>query len=277
MINLAKKTKRKLMQLYVNVTELPMREIEKKVARKIEIQNREIPAVVYQTWINNLFGKTHAANIRKFRDLNPDMEFNLFDTQDLDSYMKKSWGEHPIYTIYKNAKFGPMKADIFRYCILYERGGYYFDIKGCCSIPISEICPATHDGLIAYESCDCSLPPDAECLSKINETTKYVVQWAMGFSKGHKVLEKMIESICLDYPFYKGRVFSDPKLAILAFTATGKFTRVVREEIGMGSHTNIYQAGIDFHGHGVYSMKGAEVRFISSPAYTNYKNSVIVS
>ena len=43
--------------------------------------------------------------------------------------MKKSWGHRKIYEIYNNSEFQASKAYIWRYCILYEKRGYYFDIK----------------------------------------------------------------------------------------------------------------------------------------------------
>jgi hypothetical protein len=38
-----------------------------------------IPPIVYQTWENNLFGKTHYKQILKFRKNNHDLTFLLFD------------------------------------------------------------------------------------------------------------------------------------------------------------------------------------------------------
>jgi len=271
-----KKIKKRIKEIYINATEFPLQPVQKKVLPKRQLPERAIPSVVYQTWKSNFFGKTHAQGIAHFRELNPDMEFNLFDDKDVDDYMEESYGKHPIYQIYKKAKFGPMKADIFRYCILYEKGGYYFDIKGYIAKPILEICPANYRGLISFESNDCSIPPDGKALFKVQHTTKLVLQWGIGFAKGHRVLERMIDSMCENYSFYKDRVFEDPKLAILSYTGPGKFTQIVREEIGHNETCDIYQSGIDFEGHGVYSMRGAEVRFLTSPSYANLKKAKIV-
>ena len=46
--------------------------------------------------------------------------------------MEKNWGKQNISKIFFKFINGPLKSDIFRYCILYDQGGYYFDIsKGC--------------------------------------------------------------------------------------------------------------------------------------------------
>ena len=272
-----KKLKKSLRRIQIQLTEMPLQEIEKNTPAILPLAGRLIPNVVYQTWINNLFGKTHSQGIQNFRALNPEMEFNLYDSYDLDFYMQNSYGAHPIYQVYKNTKFGPMKADIFRYCILYEKGGYYFDIKAAINKPIVELCPSNVDGIIAFEGCDCALPPNNDCLEKIQHTTKYVVQWGMGFISGHPILGRMIEEICKNYTFYQNKVFDNPKLAILSYTATGKFTQVVREEIGRNHSIKVFQAGIDFNGHGIYAMKGSGIRYLTAAPYTNYSNTIIIS
>ena len=50
-------------------------------------------------------------------------DVDIFENSERDKYMKKSWGDRKIYQIYKNSVFESSKADIWRYCILYEKGG----------------------------------------------------------------------------------------------------------------------------------------------------------
>lgn len=276
-IKLIKKIKKNIHNLFIKHNEFPLTQIEKIQFAQVDVRKSIIPNIVYQTWVDNKFGKTHAKGIKKFRKTNPDMEFYLYDESDLENYMLKVYGTHPIYEVFRNSKFGPMRADIFRYCILYEKGGFYFDIKGCLSRPISEMCPSSVDGYISYENCDCSLPPEDHLLETIKYPTKYIVQWGMGFSKEHPILKRMIDSICITYPYYKGKLFENPKLAILSYTGTGKFTKIVRDEIGKNPNINVFQCGIDFDGCGDYSMSGASVRYFTAPAYTNFKSTIIVA
>ena len=57
----------------------------------------------------------------------------------MEDYMEKNWGKQKIYQIFKNSLIGPLKSDIFRYCILYDQGGYYFDISRACKIPLTKL------------------------------------------------------------------------------------------------------------------------------------------
>lgn len=235
-----------------------------------------IPRKVYQTWETRFIGKTHYKQIKEFQDINPDFDFILFDKKNRDLYMQDYWGSHLISEIYNNAQFGPMKADIFRYCILYERGGVYFDISKGCSVPLKTLLAANLDGLLSFESGQSSYLPSLECMKSIQHPEKLCLQWGMGFKKGHIILEKMISNICDYYPFYKGRVFESPKSAILQFTGPGMFTKSVRDVASLNGLGNINQAGIDFNGHGIFEMKGAWARYSQVPPYEQSKSRVIV-
>ena len=57
--------------------EYPLQRLEDQIS---ELQDKYlIPPIVYQTWENNLFGKTHFKQILKFRKINHDLTFLLFD------------------------------------------------------------------------------------------------------------------------------------------------------------------------------------------------------
>ena len=93
--------------------EFPMVQLYDRTASKVW-HNPLIPPVVYQTWRDNLFGRTHHAEIERFRNLNGDLSFNLFNDKQADLYMEEYWGNHAIGEIYKQGKYGPLKSDIFR-------------------------------------------------------------------------------------------------------------------------------------------------------------------
>jgi mannosyltransferase OCH1-like enzyme len=256
------------------IGEKPMQTLsDRKAITQTHLQN--IPPVVYQTWEVNYFGKTHFTEIQKFRALNPDLQFQFFAKERLENYMEEAWGKHPIYPIFKGAQFGPMLADIFRYCILFERGGFYFDISKGCAVSITSLCSASATGLISYEAHDCVVIPKSNAMRRMLHPEKYVLQWGMGFAKEHTFLRLLLENICEYYPFFKGKSFAVPKHAILSLTGPGMFTKTLREYLETNEDADLVQAGIDFNGHGIYSLKGSEVRYDTIVSYTASKNSVI--
>ena len=256
-------------------TELPMVELIDSKATQ-PFFNALIAPVLYQTWEDHFFGKTHFKEIERFRALNPDLDFRLFDKSDREAYMREFWGEHPIYPIFTQSQLGPMKADIFRYCILFERGGFYFDISKGCSIPLSSFLQQSSSALISFESHDCVIPPDPILEHRLECSEKQVLQWGMGFTKGHPILQGMIDNICTHYPLFKGKAFESPKSAILRFTGPGMFTKSVREYFENQEDDSVAQAGVDFNGAGIFELQGSWARHSKVPSYINSYHQPIV-
>lgn len=255
--------------------ELPMQQLSDSAAIQ-KFENQLIAPVVYQTWEDRYFGKTHLKEIKGFRALNPDLDFKLFDKAQREAYMREYWGEHPIFSIYMHSQFGPMKADIFRYCLLFERGGFYFDISKGCSIALGTLLKKDSTALITVESHDCFIPPNPILANRLQHAEKQVLQWGMGFAKGHPILLRMIDNICLHYPLFKNIIFANPKNAIVRFTGPGMFTKSVREYFEAQVDDSVVQAGIDFNGMGIFALEGSWARYSRVPFYGESKHQPIV-
>jgi mannosyltransferase OCH1-like enzyme len=255
--------------------ELPLRECGDRPALS-QKPNQRIPSIVYQTWEDNLFGKSHLEEIHRFRDLNPEFDFVLLNRIQREDYLKQQWGNHPIYSIYQKSLFGPMKADIFRYCLLADRGGFYFDISKGCSVPLRQLYQKTTEALITFEPHENPSLVNSPALQHLQHPTKLVLQWGFGFAPQNPILEKMIENICRHYPLYQGKVFASPKNAIRELTGPLMFTKTVHEVLAQGPLPHLEQCGIDFNNFGIFALKGSKVRYMTAPAYTKAKNCPIV-
>jgi mannosyltransferase OCH1-like enzyme len=236
-----------------------------------------IPKIVYQTWENKLVGKNHFKSMQDFININQDLSFFYFDREERASYIKEYWSHHPIQEIYERAKFGQIQADIFRYCILAERGGYYFDISKSCKKPLSELHSPTDSCFISYEENVCEILPELDIVDYFTHPDKYILQWGLGFAPNHPFLLKTIENISKYYPLFKNKIFPYPKAAIISFTGPGMLTKSIRECIRHGYKDSISQVGIDFDGAGIFAMPGSHARYLAHPDYANKKNELIVS
>jgi len=270
-----KSIENKITYFIKKITEFPLIKINDQIVQNKTI--KKIPNNLYQTWENNLFGKTHYKEMIKFRSINKDLNFYLFDRNKRDDYMKKNWGDHKISENYDKSKFGQIKADIFRYCILYEYGGYYFDISKGCKVSITSLHNHDTEALISYEPIECVIPPDRIIFNKLKYPLNNFLQWGFGFKKNHPILLSMIDNITQDYKNYKNISFEKPKSAILAFSGTGQFTKVVREYILKKGVENIEQANIYFNGNGIFSMRGSRVRHLLVKEYADVRNQPIIS
>ena len=253
-----------------SITEYPLVEINDYISQKpIE---QKINPIVHQTWIDKKFGKTHAKQIVNFRNLNKNLSFKIYNDQQMEDYMNKEWSRHPIYLIFKNALIGPLKTDIFRYCILYQQGGYYFDISRGCSVPLTHLHDKNSEGILTYEDTECFLPPKHEKIFKLKRPFNHFLQWGLGFKKNHKFLEILINEIVENYNFYRNKNFSNPKLAILNFTGPGMYTHVMRKYISQYGLEQLTELDIKFNGMGIFKLKGSSIRYYTKESYTYYKN-----
>ena len=255
------------------ITEYPLVEIPNQVAKKPPIQS--INPIVHQTWINNKFGKTHAKSIKKFRELNTNLSFKIYSDNEMKQYMKNNWSNHKIYKIFQNSLIGPLRSDLFRYCILYDQGGYYFDISRGCSIPLTKLHSKNTKLILTYEDTLCYFPPKNKKIYKLKRPFNHVLQWGLAFEKKSKFLKLLIQSIIEIYPFYRNKIFSNPKLAILNFTGPGMYTSVMRDYISRYSMNNIKELDIKFNDKGIFKLEGSQLRYQIKPSYTYLINKKI--
>ncbi len=248
---------------------------KKEILDQVIPENKNtIPNIVYQTWISRSISWRLAKEIEKFRKNNKDHSFLIFTDKERDEYMKEYWIHHEIYEIYSNSIFNPSKADIWRYCILFERGGFYFDIKSGCDVPLSEL-KHSNGALISYEPFYTQILPSINYLNKLEEFN-LILNWGLGFQKNHPLLKMLIDNICKYSIYFRNKNFPYPKAAILSFTGPGMLTKTYREYIE-NKNEIIKINGINFFGKGLYEMKGAKYRFKDNISYGDFRNSIILS
>ena len=186
--------------------------------------------------------------------------------------MMTEWANRRIYEAYRCATIGALKADIFRYCILYKRGGYYFDISKGLTESITKLHRPSASSFLALES---NSDPEAIAEGNELELTNLIVQWGFGFAPDHPILANHIARIEATMYGYIDRVFPLPKEAILRFTGPIAFSQSVRECIA-DCRAVVEFTGVDFNGHGVFSLNGSGSRYLISDSYAKLRNSKIL-
>jgi mannosyltransferase OCH1-like enzyme len=248
---------------------------------KSAVPDGAIPQVVYQTWDTRFLGKTHAAALERFRAQNPEFAFVLITKAERDAFMEAEYAEHPILEIYRRGQFGPLKVDIWRYCFIYKRGGIYFDINKCLKQPIRKQLPPDATAWLSYETTLGELFPPLHAIQWMQHPNNLLANWAFGFSAGHPMLAKTIDLICAYYPMFEGKVFAQPKNAIVKFTGPVMLTLAWHEHLqSINDPTalnDVCQADIDFNWQADTNMPRSWVRYAQIPAYTREKNRLIVS
>ncbi|MEM9379046.1 MAG: glycosyltransferase [Planctomycetota bacterium] len=254
--------------------ELPFRSIEDAYT-EVPPTDGPIPNAVYQTWVEPRVGRSHAAAVRRFRRMNPDHSFVFFDTAAMDEYMASAYADHPILEVYRKTVEGPAQTDIWRYCILLDRGGWYFDINKMVEAPLASFLDPTTQAVVALE--------DNEYFGELSERvlerfgSRWIVSnWGLGFAPGHPILRRTVDGIVAAYPEQRGVVQADLKEAIVHFTGPHRLTRAVADTIDAGEDEGLRIAGQNFEGKGVYRIPRSWVRYLQRSSYKSVRDSVMV-
>ena len=240
-------------------------------------REQAIPPVVFHTAKSRFTHPLHYRSIEKFRDANPQLTFLVFDDDATTRYMEDRWSNHPIVDVYRRGLIGQLRADIFRYCIVYDKGGYYFDFNKSSEQPLESLHPPECEALISYERNVSLFPASPRVRDSLDDPLRNVLQWGFGFRPEHPVLKTAIDTIVELAPYFAGQTFAFPKEAVLAFTGPGLFTYAVREWVAQSGTEGITQAGEEFGNTGPFRLRGSRIEMRKSAHYSQLRDAPILA
>ena len=124
-----------------------------------------------QEYINSNEKLTNAQNSWK---KHKDYKYHFYDDDACDKFMKEEFPD--IYHIYNNFTRHVMKADMWRYCIIYKYGGIYADSDTVCKVPNLDLLFNRNSKLIGV--------PENIC---------HMCQWIFAAPKGSPILKEVID------------------------------------------------------------------------------------
>ena len=93
--------------------------------------NSKIPLDIYQTWYTKNLPPKMKQCVDRLKINNPEFTHHLYDDAMCREFIRKNYNKE-ILNAFDKLKPGAYKADLWRYCILYKKGGIYLDIKYEC-------------------------------------------------------------------------------------------------------------------------------------------------
>lgn len=184
------------------------------------VQNKrvfsKVPKVILYTSLDEL--DVNEYMIESFKKHNPDFEFKYFNQQAVDN-----WFANSIYNdAYLKLTERGEKTDFFRYCYLWEHGGFYTDTDTFCNQPIRNWL-TYQDFVVGYE-CNNDLPFDffKGIGQEQNGKMVSIANWTIAAKPKHPILSKVINDI-----------IDNPKPGdVLKNTGPGRFTKHVLNYFG---------------------------------------------
>lgn len=106
-------------------------------ARVDSVTQGKIPKIIYQTFTTVAVPTEIHNAVMSWVMENKDYEYYFYDDADCEEYIEKEFPS--ALESFRNIIPGAYKADLFRYCIIYNNGGYYADVKSICRTAIRDM------------------------------------------------------------------------------------------------------------------------------------------
>ena len=100
--------------------------------------SQQIPKLIIQTNERSDVPETMRLAMTKIRQDNPEYEYNYYNHEDRREFLINHF-DSCVIEAYDKLIPGAYKSDLFRYCVLYKRGGVYLDTSFVSLKPMSEI------------------------------------------------------------------------------------------------------------------------------------------
>ena len=198
----------------------------------------KIPNIVHQTFCTKILPLEIANVIKDNKLICKNCKFIFYDDDDCELLIKNNFNDE-IYNTYMkiNPSYGAMRADFFRYCVLYLYGGIYLDIKSKITYPLFKL-------IKKDDICILDIPRNNLEPWRKNEPT--YEQWLLIFAPRHPYLLAVINQI---YRYindnYSPKIINGIVLStkgkILNITGPDSFTKAINNFINNNKilHRNI--------------------------------------
>jgi len=130
----------------------PLAEIPRsRPIRKIDFTKSKIPRTIYQTFKTHRVPAAMLKAASSWIDNNPEFSYKFFDDAEMYDYVKRfacedfSFTAPELWTAINKIRPGAGKADLFRYLLIYDKGGIYMDIDTVCLKSLSRFVERNDD------------------------------------------------------------------------------------------------------------------------------------
>lgn len=221
-----------------------------------------IPRIIHQTCKDKrALPDELLANVELLRALNPGWEHQLYENAEMEDFIRTHYGAEVVGVFRKvNPAYPVVKADLFKYLLLHQCGGAYFDIKSTARKPLDDVLQPDDHFLLAQwhnklgeEFQGFGLHPDLAAIPGGE-----FQQWHIVAAQGHPFLAHVINRALFNLRTYDADFHGTGALGVLRATGPICYTLAIAPHLrrspfrivdsrAIGFRYSIYPGPADAH------------------------------
>lgn len=202
-------------------------------------EGKSIPKIIHQTFPKKTLPPELQENVDNLKRLNSGWEHRLYDDDDIMNFVQEAYGpQMASYFDRIEPEYGVVKADLFRYLVVYKLGGVYLDIKSTSTKPLDDVLVPDDRYLICGWANDkgedhdgFGLPPE---LSHVKGGE--FQQWHVVAAPGHPFLRAVIETVLENIDTYKAWVSGTGVNGVLRLSGPIAYTLAIQPLLPLHPH-----------------------------------------
>lgn len=229
-----------------------------------------IPNIIYQTFPNKKLPESYALNLEQNKRVSEKWEVILFDDASIIDFIKNEYSSKFLRCYNKiSPNYGAARADLFRYLLMYKRGGVYIDIKTTLTRSLSNAIRDEDVFLLGrWPDCGESQYSKFGRYSQIADPNGEFQQWFIACEANHPFLKAVIQRVCSNIDSYDPEIHGVGRWGTLNTTGPIPYTnaitpilsdhphRIVRSYTDLGIRYSMF--GDEFTHHRLFSHHYSE-------------------
>lgn len=193
-----------------------------------------IPKIIHQTTTSrDTLIEPFIQNRDRIQQLHPGWTIAFYDGADRLEFIRKHFDKEMVRTYLSiNPRYGPARADLFRYLLLYQCGGVYLDIKSSMTMCLDDVLHSTDKYLLSHWDNARGRPFEGFGVHVETPYPGEFQQWHIIAEPRHPFLERVIRSVLMNIHCYNPFMDGTGKRAVLRVTGPIAYTNAIRPLLG---------------------------------------------
>lgn len=211
-----------------------------------------IPKLIHQTTTSRrTLTEPFIANFDQMRNLHPGWTITFYDGADRLDFIRKHFDKDMVRTYLSiNPHYGPARADLFRYLLLYQCGGVYLDVKSSATLCLDDVLQGTDQYLLSHWDNAPGRPYEGWGIHRETPYPGEFQQWHIVAAPRHPFLERVIRCVQMNINSYDVSLDGTGKRAVLRVTGPIAYTKAIRPLLGIAKSRLVNISDLGF----VYSV-----------------------